>query len=362
MKNNNYAVIMAGGIGSRFWPMSTSKMPKQFLDVLGNGKTLLQQTFRRLSRICPTSQILIVTNTQYKDICKNQLHEVKEENILSEPARRNTAPCIAYASFKIQSKNPNANIIVAPSDHIITHEDEFTRIANECLQVSSENNCLITLGIKPSRAETGYGYIQYSNQSSALNSSLKKVITFTEKPDLNLAYQFLESGDFLWNSGMFIWSVNSIVSSFKHFLPEIHELFSEGIKLYNTEHEESFINKVFPSCKNISVDYGIMEKSKNVFVYPSDFGWSDLGTWCSLSSHVSADNNHNTLLSKQILLYNSKNNIVRIPNEKAAIIQGLEGYVIVDTKEALLICKKEEEQRIKQFVSDLKFNLGDEFI
>lgn len=353
---------MAGGIGSRFWPMSTSKMPKQFLDVLGNGETLLQQTFRRLSRICPTSQILIVTNTHYKDICKNQLVYLEEENILCEPARRNTAPCIAYASFKIQSKNPNANIIVAPSDHIITNEDEFTRISNECLQVSSKNNCLITLGIKPNRAETGYGYIQYSNEISDLNLSLKKVITFTEKPDVKIANQFLESGDFLWNSGMFIWSVNSIISSLKTLLPEIYGLFSEGIDLYNTKNEKYFINKVFPSCKNISIDYGIMEKSKNVFVYPSDFGWSDLGTWCSLSSHVSSDNNHNTLLSKRILLYNSKNNIVRIPNEKAAIIQGLEGYIIVDTKEALLICKKEEEQTIKQFVSDVKFNLGDEFV
>ena len=362
MTNNNYAVIMAGGIGSRFWPMSTSKIPKQFLDVLGNGETLLQQTFRRLSKICPVSQILIVTNTDYKDICKNQLPDIKEENILCEPARRNTAPCIAYASFKIQSENANANIIVAPSDHIITNEDEFTRIVNECLQVSRKNDCLITLGIKPNRAETGYGYIQYSNEICDLNSSLKKVKTFTEKPNLELANQFLESGDFLWNSGMFIWSVNSIITSIKNLLPEMHDVFSEGTELYNTLDEFSFINRVFSTCRNISIDYGIMEKSKNVFVYPSDFGWSDLGTWGSLSTHVSSDKNDNILISKQVLLYDSKNNIVRLPKDKAAVIQGLDGYIIVDTKDVLLICKKEEEQKIKQFVADVKYNLGNEFV
>jgi len=362
MTNNNYAIIMAGGIGSRFWPMSTSRMPKQFLDVLGNGETLLQQTFRRLSKICPASQILIVTNTDYKDICKNQLLDIKEENILCEPARRNTAPCIAYASFKIQSKNANANIIVAPSDHIITNEDEFTRIVNECLQVSRKNDCLITLGIKPNRAETGYGYIQYSNEIYDLNVSLKKVKTFTEKPNLEIANQFLESGDFLWNSGMFIWSVNSIITSIKNLLPEMHDVFLEGTELYNTLDENAFINRVFPTCRNISIDYGIMEKSKNVFVYPSDFGWSDLGTWGSLSTNISLDKNDNTLISKQVLLYDSENNIVRLPKEKAAVIQGLDGYIIVDTKDALLICKKEEEQKIKQFVADVKFNLGDKFI
>jgi len=362
MTNNNYAIIMAGGIGSRFWPMSTSRMPKQFLDVLGNGETLLQQTFRRLSKICPASQILIVTNTDYKDICKNQLLDIKEENILCEPARRNTAPCIAYASFKIQSKNANANIIVAPSDHIITNEDEFTRIVNECLQVSRKNDCLITLGIKPNRAETGYGYIQYSNEIYDLNVSLKKVKTFTEKPNLEIANQFLESGDFLWNSGMFIWSVNSIITSIKNLLPEMHDVFLEGTELYNTLDENVFINRVFPTCRNISIDYGIMEKSKNVFVYPSDFGWSDLGTWGSLSTNISLDKNDNTLISKQVLLYDSENNIVRLPKEKAAVIQGLDGYIIVDTKDALLICKKEEEQKIKQFVADVKFNLGDKFI
>lgn len=358
MINNNYAIIMAGGIGSRFWPMSTSKIPKQFLDVLGNGETLLQQAFRRLSKICPPSQILIVTNTDYKDICKKQLPNIKEQNILCEPARRNTAPCIAYASFKIQHENRDANIIVAPSDHLITNEDEFERIVKECLEVSAQKDYLITLGIKPSRPETGYGYIQFSEKCCKENETLRKVKTFTEKPNLEIAQQFLDSGDFLWNSGMFIWSVSSIVLSIEKLLPEMYEVFLEGKELYNTDDEIDFINRVFPTCKNISIDYGIMEKSKNVFVYPSDFGWSDLGTWGSLENHIEADEFNNTLISKQVLLYDSENNIVKLPKEKVAVIQGMDGYIIVDTKEALLICKKEEEQKIKQFVADIKNSIS----
>lgn len=349
---------MAGGIGSRFWPMSTSKIPKQFLDVLGNGETLLQQAFRRLSKICPPSQILIVTNTDYKDICKKQLPNIKEQNILCEPARRNTAPCIAYASFKIQHENRDANIIVAPSDHLITNEDEFERIVKECLEVSAQKDYLITLGIKPSRPETGYGYIQFSEKCCKENETLRKVKTFTEKPNLEIAQQFLDSGDFLWNSGMFIWSVSSIVLSIEKLLPEMYEVFLEGKELYNTDDEIDFINRVFPTCKNISIDYGIMEKSKNVFVYPSDFGWSDLGTWGSLENHIEADEFNNTLISKQVLLYDSENNIVKLPKEKVAVIQGMDGYIIVDTKEALLICKKEEEQKIKQFVADIKNSIS----
>ena len=362
MINNNYAVIMAGGVGSRFWPMSTSKMPKQFLDVLGTGESLLQQTYRRLSKICPNSQILVLTNTDYKDICIDQLSEIKKENILCEPARRNTAPCIAYASFKIQKMNPNANIIVAPSDHLITNEAEFERIVKACLDLSVMEDCLITLGIKPSRAETGYGYIQFSEENDCINTVIKRVKTFTEKPNLEIAEQFLESGDFLWNSGMFIWSVDAIISSFKNLLPEMYDMFIEGDGIWNTNKESEFINNIFPICKNISIDYGIMEKSKNVYVYPSEFGWSDLGTWGSLSSHVESDLDSNSLISKNVLLYNSENNIVRISDKKIGVLQGLDGYIVVDTKHALLICKKEEEQKIKQIVADVKFNLGDEFV
>ena len=359
--NNNYAVIMAGGIGSRFWPMSTSKMPKQFLDILGTGETLLQQTYRRIASICPPSQIFVVTNVDYKDICIHQLPTIKKENILCEPARRNTAPCIAYASFKIQNLNSNANIIVAPSDHLITNENEFIRIVKECLEMSSKEDCLITLGIKPSRPETGYGYIQFSEEYSKYNKMLKRVKTFTEKPDLEIAEQFIESGDFLWNSGMFIWSVKSILTSMKNLLPEMYDLFNEDFN-YNTENEDQFINSVFPACKNISIDFGVMEKSKNVFVYPSDFGWSDLGTWGSLSNHIISDIEENTVISNKVLLYDSKKNIIRVPKDKACVIQGLEGYIVIDTKNAILICRKEEEQRIKQFVSQVKFNLGEDFI
>ena len=361
MKNNNYAVIMAGGVGSRFWPESISKSPKQFLDILGTGETLIQQTYRRLSNICPTSQILIVTNKDYKATCISQIPSMDESNILCEPARKNTAPCIAYASFKIFNQNKDANIIVAPSDHLITNELEFSRIIEECLSISIEGNFLITLGIQPNRPETGYGYIQFS-ENSPLNNNIKKVKTFTEKPNLEIAKKFIKSGDFLWNSGMFIWSAHSILSSFKSLLPEIYEVFAEGDSLYNTEDEVDFINNIFPSCKNISIDYGIMEKSNNVYVYPANFGWSDLGTWGSLSDHINNDENNNTILSKKVLIYDSKDNIIKTPPNKACVIQGMQNYIIIDTEQALLICKKSEEQKIKQFVTDVKFNLGDEYV
>ena len=361
MINNNYAVIMAGGIGSRFWPVSTSNMPKQFLDILGTGETLLQQTYRRLLDICPDSQILIVTNKRYKDICINQLPNIVEENILCEPNRRNTAPCIAYASFKIYNKNKRANIIVSPSDHIITNESEFNRIVRSCLDLCINIQGLFTLGIKPSRPETGYGYIQYNEETMSFHPEIKKVKTFTEKPDSELANKFLDSGDFLWNSGMFLWSVESILNEFKSLLPDIYDLFLKGDEFYNTDSESSYIDKIYSSCKNISIDYGIMEKSNSVFVYPSDFGWSDIGTWVSLSSHINPDENDNILISDKTLLYNSSNNIVKISADKMCLIQGLEGYIVIDTEKALLICKKEEEQKIKNFMPDVKLNIGDDF-
>tara|TARA_B100000902_G_scaffold395993_2_gene455833 strand:- start:25606 stop:26694 length:1089 start_codon:yes stop_codon:yes gene_type:complete len=359
MINNNYAVIMAGGVGSRFWPMSTSQLPKQFMDILGTGESLLQQTYRRLTKICPKEQILVVTNQDYRNLCQDQLPELIKNNILCEPARRNTAPCIAYASYKIVNKNSNANIIVAPSDHLITNEEEFVRITLECMKVSIDNEYLITLGIKPKRPETGYGYIQYSDEFSPKNNNLKKVKTFTEKPSLDLANQFIDSGDFLWNSGMFIWKGTSIIAAFKNILPEIHEIFTEGNSIYGTHQEKMFIQKVFPTCKNISIDYGIMEKSKNVFVYPSDFGWSDLGTWGSLSSHLPFDNYANSILSKKVLLYDSNDNIVRVSKDKVAVIQGLDGYIVVETDKALLICKKDQEQKIKNFVSESRLKFGE---
>ena len=354
MINNNYAVIMAGGIGSRFWPVSTSKMPKQFLDILGTGETLLQQTFRRLLDICPRSQILIVTNKRYKNICLDQLPNINEENILCEPYRRNTAPCIAYASFKIYNKNKNANIIVSPSDHLITNESEFNRIVRSCLNLCKNTKGLFTLGIKPSRPETGYGYIQYNEEMISFNSEVKKVKTFTEKPDFELANKFLDSGDFLWNSGMFLWSVESILNEFSQLLPDIYDLFLKGDKFYNTNLEASYIEKIYSRCKNISIDYGILEKSNSVFVYPSDFGWSDVGTWTSLSEHIRKDENNNALISNQALLYDSSNNIIKLLDDKLYLIKGLEGYIVVDTEKALLICKKEDEQNIKNLIPDFK--------
>ena len=362
MNTNNYAVIMAGGIGSRFWPMSRSTFPKQFLDILGTGETLIQQTFRRLSKLCPPDNILVVTNVKYKDLCLEQLSDILEDNILCEPSMRNTAPCIAYASFKINHKNPDANIIVAPSDHLISNEDEFSKIVADCFEVCSKKNVLLTLGIKPSRPDTGYGYIQFNEENSELHNNIHSVKTFTEKPNLELAQQFLESGDFLWNSGIFIWSAKVITLGLRKHLRDLYDRFEDGNNYYNTDEEVEFINHIFPGCKNISIDYGLMEKADNVFVYPSDFGWSDLGTWGSLYGHLKLDESQNGIIGDNVMIYDSKDNIINAPNDKVVVIQGLEDYIIIDNKNTLLICKKEDEQQIKQFVSDIKRDKGDKYV
>ena len=362
MNKNNYAVIMAGGIGSRFWPMSRSSYPKQFLDILGTGETLIQQTFKRLAKSCPVENILVVTNIKYKDLCLDQLEDITAENILCEPSMRNTAPCIAYASFKISQKNPDANIIVAPSDHLITNEDEFFKIVNDCFNVCSQNNILLTLGIKPSRAETGYGYIQFKQENSHLHNKIHIVKTFTEKPDKKLAKQFLDSGDFLWNSGIFFWNAKAIILGLRKHLRDLYDRFEDGIEYYNTDKELEFINRIFSGSKNISIDYGLMEKADNVFVYPSDFGWSDLGTWGSLYSHLSHDKNKNGIIGNNVMTYNSKKNIINVPNDKVVVVQGMENYIIIDNRDTLLICKKEDEQQIKKFVNDIKRDKGDEYV
>ena len=354
MNKNNYAVIMAGGIGSRFWPMSKVSLPKQFLDILGTGETLIQQTFRRLQKICPAENILIVTNNNYKTLCQEQLADVVEKNILCEPAMRNTAPCVAYAAFKIQSENPDANMIIAASDHIITKEDEFVRVVNDCLDLSANNDILLTIGIKPSRPDTGYGYIQFTEEGLVSHKKVRKVKTFTEKPDQELALNFLDSGDFLWNSGMFVWSAKSITLAYRKHLNDIYTVFEDGKTIYNTEKEEGYIDRVFPGCKNISIDYGIMEKSDKVYVYPASFGWSDLGTWGSLYTHLDLDKNKNAVLGDNVMLYDSSDNIVNVPKEKQVVLQGLNGYIIVESKGVLLVCKKEDEQQIKQFVTDVE--------
>lgn len=352
---------MAGGIGSRFWPMSRTSQPKQFLDILGTGETLIQQTFRRLKRICPEQNIYIVTNEMYKDLVNEQLPGLNPEQIICEPSRKNTAPCIAYANQKIALKNPNANIVVAPADHLILKEDEFVRVMNLALSYTEKNDCLVTLGITPSRPDTGYGYIQYDNNFSTPDDEIKKVKTFTEKPDLELAKQFLESGEFCWNSGMFIWSLKSIDKAFDKLLLEVNSLFKEGADKYNTAEEENFINKTYSLSKNISIDYGIMEKSTNVFVISAEIGWSDLGTWGSIYTHLPQDENKNAIVGESVLMYDSSNNIVNVPKDKLVVLQGLDDYIVVESDKILLVCKKQDEQKIKQFVNDIKLIKDDSF-
>lgn len=353
---------MAGGVGSRFWPMSTSAFPKQFIDVLGIGKTLLQQTYNRFLQTCPKENIYVVTNDSYINLVKEQLPELSFNQILGEPQRRNTAPCIAYASYKIGQANPDANIVVAPSDHIIINENEFTECVTRALDFTAKNDSLVTLGIKPSRPDTGYGYIQFMENTYDKDHHVYKVKTFTEKPEIEMAKFFLQSGDFLWNSGIFFWSYKSIVAAFQEFLPEIHAIFNTGAENYNTPEEIEFIKKAYPLCKNISIDFGIMEKAQNVYVLPSDFGWSDLGTWGSLYDHINKDTHQNAVVGNNVMMYNSKNCIVNMPKDKLVVLQGLEDYIVVESNNVLLVCKKSDEQQIRQFVSDVKLNKGDKFV
>ncbi|MBC8321037.1 MAG: mannose-1-phosphate guanylyltransferase [Bacteroidetes bacterium] len=363
MNKNNYCVIMAGGVGARFWPMSKTTRPKQFIDILGVGKTLIQLTFDRFTSICPPENILVVTNTIYKDLVLEQLPELDEKQVLCEPSRRNTAPCVAYANYKINEENPNAIVIVAPSDHIILKEDEFVKNIKTAMQAAKENNWLLTLGIKPSRPDTGYGYIQFIEENAySEDVPLYKVKTFTEKPSLDIAKSFLASGDFLWNSGIFIWSLKSIMVAFTELLDEVDSLFEKGIGKYNTKEEESFISNTYAVCKNISVDYGIMEKAKNVYTLAVDFGWSDLGTWGSLYTIRKKDANKNAVVGKNLMLYNTHNCIVNVPNNKLVVLQGLDDYIIVEDDNTLLVCRKQDEQQIRQFVADVKSEKGDRFV
>ncbi len=363
MNKNYYCIIMAGGIGARFWPMSRSNRPKQFIDILGTGDTLIQQTFNRFKKICPIENILIVTNEQYDDLIKEQLPELPENNILLEPAMRNTGPCIAYANYKIKSVNPDACIVVAPSDHLILKEDEFVKVINDALKVANENDWLITLGIKPSRPDTGYGYIQYDeSRKYERNEKIRKVKTFTEKPDLELAEKFLASGDFLWNAGIFIWSLKSISNAFATYLDDVDDLFKKGVGKYNTTEEKPFIDETYTICRKISIDYGIMEKATNVYVHSADFGWSDLGTWGSLYDIRKKDDNGNAVSGEDIMLYDSENCIINMPKNKLVVVQGLKDYIVIEDNNTLLICKKDEEQQIRQFVTDIKVDKGESFI
>lgn len=361
--NNTFCIIMAGGTGSRFWPLSRLNKPKQFLDILGTGRTFLQQTFDRFSKIIPTENFMVVTNIKYTSLVAEQLPMLKKHQVLAEPLRRNTAPCIAYATYKIRQKHPDATFIVAPSDHVILKEEEFLHQINNGLRFVKENDALITLGIKPSRPETGYGYIQVHKPVVFNNlDNLFKVKIFAEKPDLQMAKVFIESGEFFWNSGIFIWSMKSITHAFNTHLQNVSSLFESGMKLYNTPDEVHFINKIYSECQSISVDYGIMEKAQNVFVLTADFGWSDLGNWSTLYENREKDLDGNVISGDNILIYDTKNCIVNISDEKVAVLQGLDGYIIAESNDTLMICRKEDEQQIKRFVTDVRMRKGDSLV
>jgi len=360
MDSKNYCVIMAGGVGSRFWPMSRTTFPKQFHDVLGVGRTLLQMTYNRFLPLCPKENILVVTNERYRELVQQQLPDLRSEQILCEPFMRNTSPCVAYAAFWIAERETDANIIVAPSDHLILNNDEFREVVQVSLDLAASSDDLVTLGIKPTRPDTGYGYIQWTDQGcKGLDPRVRKVKTFTEKPDLKLAKDFLESGDFYWNSGIFIWSLKTILHAFSTHLPDMFRAFSDGAGVYGTAQEKAFISRAYGTSENISIDYGIMEKARNVKVVLGDFGWSDLGTWGSLHSHLAHDEFRNGAVGKNVMLYNSANNVVHIHGDKLAVLHGLNGFIVVDTGDILLVCKKEDEQKIKQFVNDIKIKKGE---
>ncbi|MBB6128193.1 mannose-1-phosphate guanylyltransferase [Mucilaginibacter lappiensis] len=361
MNKNNYAIIMAGGIGSRFWPISRSSHPKQFIDILGTGKTLIQNTYERFLKVCPQENIYVVTNENYTKLVKQQLPDMADGQILTEPVMRNTAPCVAYGCFKIESLNPEAVIVVAPSDQQILDEEAFVNAIEKSLQTAASTDSLITLGIKPSRPDTGYGYIQYTDL--AINQDFHKVKTFTEKPTLEIAKTFIQSGDFLWNAGIFVWSARAIVKAFGRHLPEMHEIFAEAKPVYNTEEEKSYVHKAYQQCINISIDYGIMEKADNVYVLPSAFGWSDLGTWASIYDLAEKDYVGNAVIpSEKVIMYDSSNCMVNVPGEKLVILQGLHDFIVVESNNTLLICPRDQEQNVKQVVADVKAKFGTKYI
>ena len=363
MKNNRYCIIMAGGVGTRFWPMSRTSNPKQFIDILGTGRTLLQSTFDRSTKICDPENIYVVTNESYHSLVQQQLPTIPQGNILSEPYRKNTAPCIAYATWKIFNLNPNAVMVVAPSDHLISKEDIYAKAIRSCMRQAKTEDCLITIGIKPTRPDTGYGYIQFTEtETEQIDKRIKKVKTFTEKPDLAMAKFFMQSGDFLWNAGIFVWSAKSFMKAFEKLMPETAQIFNEGAGNWNTKSEKSFLKEAYGRCKAISIDYAIMEKADNVFVRKSIIGWSDLGTWGSLYTHLNKDSNNNAIVGKHVMMYNSKNCVVHVPNEKLVVIEGLDDYIVVESENILLICKKQDEQQIRAFVNDVKVAKGDKFI
>ena len=350
MHTNNHLVIMAGGVGSRFWPMSTADKPKQFIDVLGVGKSLMQLTYDRFKGIIEAKNVWVVTNENYCELVHEQLPDIPKENILSEPCRRNTAPCIAYVSWRIKKSDSKANIVVTPSDHIVTDQEEFRRVINNCLKFTAETDAVVTLGMKPTRPETGYGYIQADlTVPSVRNKEIYRVDQFREKPDLETAEKYISMKNFFWNAGIFLWNVSTIVNAFRIYQPGIARIFDRVADVFGTAEEQKTIDEVYPECESISVDYAIMEKAEEIFVCPADFGWSDLGTWGSLHLQTQHDLYGNAVIGKNIQMYDSKNCIVHATDEKKVVVQGLDGYIVAEKDGMLLVCKLAEEQRIKQF-------------
>ncbi|MCM1450362.1 MAG: mannose-1-phosphate guanylyltransferase [Clostridiales bacterium] len=359
INNHRYCVIMCGGIGSRFWPYSRADRPKQFIDFFGTGRSLLQMTYDRVLPIIPRENILVVTNAQYAPLVKEQLPDMDTSRILCEPARRNTAPCIAWAAHHIAALDPEASMIVTPSDHLITREREFEQSIEHGLEFVENNDALLTLGIKPSRPETGYGYIQIGRE---VEDGILKVKTFTEKPNLELAKVFLESGEFFWNSGIFLWKASTIIAALGEHIPDINGIFDQGTGVYGTPAEKEFIEKKFPGCMAISIDFAVMEKASNVYVECVDFGWNDLGTWSALYDNSPRNRDGNVTQNCRVMAYNSHGNIFALPHDKLVVVDGLQDYIIADDSDVLLICPKSEEQRIKLMVNDVKDKYGDQYL
>jgi mannose-1-phosphate guanylyltransferase len=356
--NHNYVAIMAGGVGSRFWPGSREARPKQFLDMLGVGKSLLRLTFERFLPVCPAEHIFIVTNAAYRELIKAQIPEISDNQILCEPSRNNTAPCVAWTAFKLAALDPAANFVIAPSDHIVLKEQAFLEKIQAALDFSAHYDALLTLGIQPSRPDTGYGYIQSGEEADA---GIRKVLRFAEKPNLATAQQYIESGEYLWNAGIFIWRAEAILKAYQTLAPEIFSILEKGRDVYNTTEEQAFINETYPTTPNISVDFAIMEKASNVYTLPAEFGWSDLGTWASLHAECPKDA-HGNALQGEVVALDTRDTLVRIPEGKLAVVKDLNDYIVVDTPDALLIYPKSKEQEVKQVTALVKERFGGEYL
>ena len=357
--NNTYVAIMAGGIGSRFWPGSRIHRPKQFLDILGTGKSLIRLTFERFLNVCPAENIFILTNKIYREQVKEHLPEISYDQILCEPSRNNTAPCVAYTAFKLHGLDPDANFVVAPSDHIILQENAFVETIKKGLNFTKNNNALVTLGIRPTRPDTGYGYINFEAKSQG---GIHGVVRFTEKPDLDRATQFVKSGDYLWNAGIFLWKAEHIIKAFEEHQPEIFNTFNQIKHDFNTPNEQNTIDVVYPTTPSISIDYAIMEKAKNVYTIPSKFGWSDLGTWNSLHAEFEKDEHQNALNTDNILVYDTSDCLIRAPKDKLVVVKDLDNYIVVDEDDVLLIYPKSKEQEIKAVTKEIKTKKGERYL